>query len=234
MLAFTGTGGASPASPATVYVRSSKARVLALRGDTVAARDALDGVLDHARAIGETQAAAPALATAALVEFLDGHQQAALRLIDEGLELRSLIYAPLAELGRILLSLQARDRVQKVIDRASPVPRSLHEAVSVRAMLAEADDHAEAKGLYEEAVSRWRGFGNPLELGYALAGLSRIQMRLGLATKARCSEREAQALFTNLRVAKPYKLSCCSGSDAQRSVAGDLDDMSASGGRHRV
>jgi class 3 adenylate cyclase/tetratricopeptide (TPR) repeat protein len=189
------------AAYAPVLALPPKARVLALRGATHEARETIGQMLDHARTIGESQATAPALAAAALVEYLDGRVENTLSLIDELLAVRVLVYTPVAEVGRILLELGRDDLARAMIQRIRPVPRSLHEAASVQAWLAEREaEWCSAHERWSDAVAAWRSFGNPLELAHAVTGLGRTESRLGRATDAHEHFLEAETIFKRLGV----------------------------------
>jgi hypothetical protein len=185
-----------------LFAAPQKARVLALRGENRAARSVMHGITDRCLAAGDLQVIAPALTTAALIEHLDGHSgRARQRLAELGRAATSPI-APIAEICRILIACDATNDARAIAGQitAQP-PRTMHALASIHAMLAEADtDHATATTLYRDAASRWRSFGNPLELAHALAGQARNLSALSHADQAATHGSEAASIFQRLGV----------------------------------
>ena len=180
-----------------LLVAPHKARVLALRGDTVGARQAMSGILDHARRVRDPQMLAPTLAASALIETLDRNTDTAHQHIDElGADARSP-WAPTAEICRLLIELGAHKDARSIVDGITRGPPRLTNAVpSVRAMLAEAaGDHATAADHYQEAATRWRTYGHALELAHALAGHARCLTVLGHPGDAAAPSDEAASIF---------------------------------------
>jgi hypothetical protein len=186
-------------------VAPQKAGVLALRGDTSRARMAMTGMLAHAQRIGDAQAVVPALAFAALIEYLDGNTARARDLCQEVDPAQINSISPLAEICRILAACHAINHARTLIDHITAGPaRLLNNAASGRALLAEADgDYASAAELYDDAATRWRTYGNPYELAHALAGRGRCLTALERADAARAPADEAAAIFQRLGVRDP-------------------------------
>jgi hypothetical protein len=186
-------------------VAPHKARVLALRGNTTAARSAMGGALEHALGIGYPQAVVPALTSAAVIERMDGNSSRArelCRLIDLD---RIGCISPVAEICRVLVSCDASNDAQLLLDHIRNGPaKLLNNVTSARAVLAEADcDHRAADAHYEDATNRWRAFDNPYEVAHALAGRSRCLASRGRIDEAEAYAREAEATFARLGVCDP-------------------------------
>jgi class 3 adenylate cyclase len=185
-----------------LLVAPHKARVLALRGDTIGARQAMTGILDHARRVRDPQMLAPTLAASALIEALDRNTDAAHQRIDElGADARSP-WAPTAEICRLLIALREHEAARSIVDGITRGPPRLTNAVpSVRAMLAEAvEDHTSAADHYHEAAARWRTYGHAYELGHALAGEARCMAALGHIDQAAPTASEAASIIQHLGV----------------------------------
>jgi class 3 adenylate cyclase len=181
-------------------VAPHKARVLAMRGDTVGAREVMIGIVEHARRARDPQVLAPTLATSALIELLDGNAGAAHERLDElGADARSC-WAPTAEICRLLIALGAHVDARSIADGVTRGPPRLTNAVpSARAMLAEAaGDHAAAADHYQDAAARWRTYGHALELAHALAGYARCLTVLGHPGDATARSDEATSIFREL------------------------------------
>jgi hypothetical protein len=186
-------------------VAPHKARVLALRGNTTAARMAMGGALEHAQGIGYPQAVVPALTSAALIERLDGNSARArelCRLVDLD---RLGCASPVAEVCRVLVSCDARNDARLLLDHIRDGPaKLLNNVTSARAVLAEADsDHSAADTLYQDAANRWRAYDSPYEIAHALAGRSRCLATLGRIDAAETCAKEAEAIFARLGVCDP-------------------------------
>jgi tetratricopeptide (TPR) repeat protein len=183
-------------------VAPHKARVLALRGDTSAARAAMDGALEHAQSIGYPQAVVPAVACAALIEHLDGNAGRARELCESVDPTRLSCVSPLAELCRILVACDGHEHAGVLLDHVRSGPaRLLNNLTSARAVLTEAEGrHSAADTLYEEAASRWRTYDNPYEVAHALAGRSRCLTALGRSGAAEVPANEAATIFGRLKV----------------------------------
>jgi class 3 adenylate cyclase len=197
--------GSHPSSELGAVGGVGKARVLALRGRAPEAHAAMRGMLDWARGDLDPRAVVPALATAALIECLDGNTDQA-RSIAENIEPTQInSWAPLAEICRILIACDAAQHAHTLVAHVETgPPRLLNNATSSRAQLAEADrDHATAAALYPNAVKRWRSFANPFELAHALAGHARCLAALDRAGEARLAASEAAATFKRLGVHGP-------------------------------
>ena len=68
-------------------------------------------------------------------------------------------------------------------------------------MLAEvAGDAEQAAAFYDDAVQRWRSFGNPFELAHALAGHARCLRAVDNRAKSEPYAAEAVSLFRGLGV----------------------------------
>jgi class 3 adenylate cyclase len=189
----------------SALVAPHKARVLALRGDTSRARIAMTGMLAQAQRIGHAQAVVPALAFAALIEYLDGNTAHARDLCQEVGPAQINSMSPVAEICRILAACHATNHARTLIDHVTGgPPRLLSNAASGRALLTEVDtDHASAAELYDDAATRWRTYGNPYELAHALAGRARCLTLLKRADAARAPADEAAAIFQRLGVRDP-------------------------------
>jgi len=71
-------------------------------------------------------------------------------------------------------------------------------------MLAEHEGSAsEAARLYDDAVDRWRTFGNPFELAQALAGRARM---LGHGDDGAAAAAETRAIFGRLGVSRAAQI----------------------------
>ena len=164
-----------------LVVSPSKARVLALRGDTTRARETMAGIIDQARRSRDPQVLAPTLATSAMIEHIDRNPDTAAQLLTELGAAAGYCLAPTSEICRLLIILGALRDARTIVEGITRGPPRLLNAVpSVRAMLAEADgSHQAAADDYDAAAIRWRNFGNPLELAHALAGRARCLNALG-------------------------------------------------------
>ena len=186
--------------PTWGYVLLAKARILALRGDLHGARAAAGRVAEYSLGLGG--GTAWETGAVALLELLEGNTERARRLTEGITPAHVNSDAPLAEICRILVACHATQHARTLVDHVihSP-PRLLVHAASSRAQLAEADhNHAIAGTLYQEAVDRWRAFGNPYESAHALAGRARCLAALGNPADAAIAADEAASLFENLGV----------------------------------
>ena len=186
--------------------RGDQLRLLAERGTPDEAPDP-DELVAAARAIGEQERTANALADAAqllLARNEREHAQALLRELDElaALDADILIHPrQLTSLVRVALALDNLPLAEQLTARFEPVaavPIDKHALASARAQLVEAaGDLAAAAELYGEAVERWREFGNVPELAYALLGQGRCLAAVG-KPEAEEPLREARELFTSM------------------------------------
>ena len=186
-------------------VAPHKARVLALRGDTAAARKSMGGALEHALSIGYPQAVVPALASAAVIEHMDGDSARA-RELCRLIELDRIgCISPVAEICRVLVSCDASHDARLLLDHIRNGPaKLLNNVTSARAVLAEADsDHSVADALYDDATNRWRAYDNPYEVAHALAGRSRCLASRGRINEAEACPRKAESAFARLGVCDP-------------------------------
>ena len=184
-------------------VAPPKAYVLALRGDAAAAKAAMIGVVDRARAIVDPQIVVPAVAVAALLALIEG----------EGLQARNLAAeagtqpmvgqtaSMITEIARILIASGRATSARPLAEHMSEPTYGINSRTSVRAMLAETGrDTTTAAALYDDAAQRWRLFGHPYELAHALAGHARCLHMLGNDGTAEAHATEAAALFRKLGV----------------------------------
>jgi class 3 adenylate cyclase/tetratricopeptide (TPR) repeat protein len=186
-------------------VAPHKARVRALRGDTTAARIAMGDALEHAQNIGYPQALVPALASAALIDYLDRDAARARELLETIEPARLSCQSPMAEICRILVACGGSHHAQTLLGHVGDGPtRLVNNVASGRAALTEAaGDHAAAEPLYDDAAIRWRTYGNPYELAHALAGRARCLIALGRAETATAPREEAASIFGRLGVRDP-------------------------------
>jgi len=193
-----------PAYP-SLFAVPQQAHVLALRGDVPVARAALAAVLDRSRSVRDPQVVAPTLAIAAVVEWLDGYSDRALQLIDELGSASRSPHAPLTQMCRVLLrcgALEATHRLRAAVTGCPP--RSQHALCTIDAMLAEYEGSASAAArLYDDAVDRWRTFGNPFELAQALAGRARMR---GHGDDGAAAAAETRAIFGRLGVSRAAQI----------------------------
>jgi class 3 adenylate cyclase/tetratricopeptide (TPR) repeat protein len=202
VLAWANANGALQYS---TRVAAPKGRVLALRGDLREARRAMTDVLTHARDIIDAQALVPALTAAALIECMEGNADQARARCQEIAPGQLYSTAPIGDILRVLVACDGASHARALSDQLTDgPPRLLHSAASARALLAEAGDDLErASGLYEDAASRWRSYGNPFEHAHALAGGARCLMALNRADAAKAHLEQAAAIFQQLGVRNP-------------------------------
>lgn len=161
--------------------------------------------LEQAQAIGYPQAVVPALATAALIEYLDGNPGRARELCHTVDSARLNCVSPMAEICRILVACDSVEHARILLDSVHDGPaRLLNNVASGRALLAEAGgDHDAADRLYEDAAMRWRAYDCPYEIAHALAGRARSITALGRADAAGTLAKEAEERFRRLKVGHP-------------------------------
>ena len=186
---------ASVAAPPRAYI-------LALRGQLHAAREAMAGVVDRARAIVDPQILAPAVQVAAFIALIDGNARIARELAIEGSTMRGAGEADtITETARILIASGGAAHADRLAEHAIEPTRTTNARVTVRAMLAEvAGDTETAAALYDDAAQRWRSFGHPFELAHAFAGRARCLRLLGNPGAAESHATEAASLFRDLGV----------------------------------
>jgi tetratricopeptide (TPR) repeat protein len=198
VLAWARTSGA--VNPG-MLVAPQKARVLALRGDVVGAREVLRGVVDSVRGSRQPQDIGPAYSCAAFIEHLDSNPDNARALIADLGPAAISLFTPIAENCRILLADGFVDDACRIIESAPPkvAPRVDHALSSARANVAEIRGERDAGELYGTAAERWRVFGDVYELAHALAGKARTLEAVG-SREAATARAEADALFERLGV----------------------------------
>ena len=188
-----------------LLVAPSKARVLALRGDTSASRSVIDAILARARGTKDVQVLAPTLAAAALTEFLANDRRRAHELLIELDAGARSCFAPTAEICRMLTAIGDEERAREAADGIGPGPPRLQHALpSIRGMLAETSGHhTEAVEHYRDAATNWRTYGHALELAHALDGAGRCLAHLHQGEESNTSINEATSIFTSLGIAEP-------------------------------
>jgi len=179
-----------------------RAYVLALRGRVDAAREAMAGIVSHARDIVDPQIVAPAVTVAAFIALLEGDAQSARELALEASTLPgSGGPEMIVEKARILIVSGEEEHAYPPVEHVLEPTRSANARVAVRAMLAEVTgDTQTAAVLYDDAAGRWRAFGNPFELAHALAGRARCLRTIGSDAEAEPFATEAASLFRGLGV----------------------------------
>jgi class 3 adenylate cyclase/tetratricopeptide (TPR) repeat protein len=188
-----------------VTVLSSRAQVLALRGQLDEANELKGEFLPRAREIADPQILFPALATGAQIELALGNGAAALGLLEEfdHVTRASPSYRTLQMhlVVRVCIGLRAAELGRRLLEGGSAIA-TRHRCclLAAEATMAEADGRLEqALGLYAEAAERWAGFGHVLEQGQALLGAGRCLLSQGRPTEATAKLREARDVFRRLR-----------------------------------
>jgi hypothetical protein len=161
--------------------------------------------LAQAQGIGYPQAVVPALATAALIECLEGNPSRARELCHTVDPARLNCVSPIAEICRILVACDSTEHARTLLDSVHDGPaRLLNNVASGRALLAQADgDHTAADRLYEDAAMRWRAYDCPYEIAHTLAGRACSITALGRADAAGALTKEAEKIFRHLKVRHP-------------------------------
>jgi DNA-binding SARP family transcriptional activator len=170
-----------------MIAQSAKARVLVERGELQAAVALEDAVLTPARAIGDLQDLAPALATSACIRAAAGDAAGALGHIAEAEELtRGRDVSPrvsdLAPLTRICARFGAPELAARFHERATgfaPARARLMLAASGATLAELGGALAEAERRYLAAAEGWAGFGSHEEEAYARIGAARCMLALG-------------------------------------------------------
>ena len=185
--------------------RGEQLRLLAERGTLDEAPDP-DHLVAAARAVGEPQLVAAALADAAELLLARNERRQAQALLRELGELAAtradLLYSSrlpsLLRVGLALDDLLLAERLVAGLETVAAAPLDEHALASARAQLAEVGGaNAEAATLYAEAAEGWRQFGNVPERAYALLGNGRCLAALG-DPEAETPLREARELFASM------------------------------------
>jgi hypothetical protein len=160
-------------------------RVHVRRGEPQRAEAISEGLLERARAIGDTQVLAPALGAGALLEAARGNLAAAARLAaelhertaDQSFWPRALM---LPELVRLCLRTDEHELAVQVAGGSANDPRSRNAVASAAALLEEdGGDLAQAAELHRDAAAAWHAYGCVPEQADALAGAARCLDALG-------------------------------------------------------
>jgi tetratricopeptide (TPR) repeat protein len=192
-----------------VVAETTKAMILAFRGEIANVVSMLDSLLRKARAIEDVQALAPVLAIAAFVEERRGELDAARRLLEELHEStrvspmwRIALLTYIARIGCALGEIGLAARSVDEVEQQATTTWATHSLVTAKAVLDEAQEELEsATERYGDAAERWRTLGVVLEYALALLGLGRCHVRLTHFDEAGVTLAKARELFVALGAA---------------------------------
>jgi class 3 adenylate cyclase/tetratricopeptide (TPR) repeat protein len=166
-------------------------------------------LLSLARKFGDAQVILTSFPVAALMDFLHGRSEAAVVLLEEGIDRsRAGVWVfAMTTVFRLAAAAGRSDLAARVIDlneQEQPSPLAQNALLAGRAVLAEArGDLDEAIALYSEAERRWNEISYVLEHAQALLGHGRCLLALGRAQESAAVLRQAREAFAQLR-AKPW------------------------------
>ncbi len=187
-----------------VIALSYKAQVLAWRDELPEAVAAAEQFLPRARAIGDPQVLAPALAIGALIAAARRDSSTAVALVEE-FERATRSDAGyranhLADVVRLCASAGALELAAKLLEGIGvAATRYRHGVLAGRAVFAESQQNIEhAFGLYSEVAERWEQYGFALGQGQAVLGECRCLLELGRADDVSAKLAKARTLFGKL------------------------------------
>jgi tetratricopeptide (TPR) repeat protein len=185
-------------------VRSSVARILARRGQFSHAVEHVDWAIEYARRAGEAQDAVIAFPVAVTIRAGLGETDVVRALLSELTGIQGVGNEPefatrLPEMVRLAFGVGApelADALVRICGTVTPVQE--HALCSVAGLLAEHRGDLEgATRSFEDAASRWNGFGVVWEEAHALLGLGRCHTALR-HPDARTRLIAARAIFERL------------------------------------
>ena len=187
--------------------RSFRARVLAHRGLTDEAAEALTEALPAARQIEDLQVLGPVLLAAAITAGVDGDQAEAIARLQEfdaiteggPTEYREL---QLPEAVRVAIGAGQVDLAERLVgDRPVHAPRTQMSVDMSRALV------SEARGAFDDALiafrtsaAAWDRWNVPLEQGHALMGAARCLRALDRSEEAEAVEADGKLVLEALGV----------------------------------
>ena len=179
--------------------RSFRARVLAHRGRTDEAAEALTEALPAARQIEDLQVLGPVLLAAAITAGVDGDQAEAIARLQEfdaiteggPTEYREL---QLPEAVRVAIGAGQVELAERLVgDRPVHAPRTQMSVDMSRALVSEArGDFDDALLAFRSSAAAWDRWSVPLEHGHALMGAARCLRALDRSEEAETAESEGE------------------------------------------
>jgi hypothetical protein len=187
-----------------VWAQSHKARIVLLRGQFAEAAALAERFIPPAREIFDPQVLIPALSVAATIELARPDHGAAIRLIEELLELTAdrppwFRTQHLPDIVRVCVAAGALKLAEELVgDTEAHATRHVLGLLTARATIAEARGKTDdASALFAQAARGWLSFGSAPERAMALLGEGRCLFRAG-HRNAPARLRDARAALSSL------------------------------------